>query len=399
MFFIKQMPDEDKGNLYYRSDYKSNDILLFKSDSYKKDNVINYIKPDWEGNQIAIGLASPNEEISEIIVIDVKSREITSKVTMNAAPSMLNGINWLPDNSGIMYQYLPSFKINDKTYLQNTRSTLYRINGDAKVLLSKANNPELNINEEDFPFVHFRNRYDSYIFGTISGVTSYHDTYIAKSAEINSKNLNWKLLFKKEEKISKFLLDGEELIYLTSKNASNFKICKVNISNPDFDNPITIISEKKDKVITNFELTSEGFFYTTIKNGIEVALNKYENNIDKAIKLPMASGRISIISPEKDSENLYISLSGWASPEQYFLYDSSSDSFKNMNLSSSDLHKDFENIAVEEIEVKSHDGSLVPLSLIYNKNLKLKGDNYTLLTGYGSYGISLSPYFSSSLLT
>jgi prolyl oligopeptidase len=49
---------------------------------------------------------------------------------------------------------------------------------------------------------------------------------------------------------------------------------------------------------------------------------------------------------------------------------------------------------VEEVEVKGHDGVMIPLSIIYKKGIKKDGSNACLLDGYGAYGYSASPYFS-----
>jgi len=48
----------------------------------------------------------------------------------------------------------------------------------------------------------------------------------------------------------------------------------------------------------------------------------------------------------------------------------------------------------KEVMVPSHDGVLVPLSIIYKTGIKLDGSNPTLLTGYGSYGLSRSVEFN-----
>ena len=53
-----------------------------------------------------------------------------------------------------------------------------------------------------------------------------------------------------------------------------------------------------------------------------------------------------------------------------------------------------DNIRVKEVEVSSYDGTMVPLSILYNKNTVLNGNNSCILTGYGCYGYSYSPYFS-----
>lgn len=52
-----------------------------------------------------------------------------------------------------------------------------------------------------------------------------------------------------------------------------------------------------------------------------------------------------------------------------------------------------------QVEAPARDGNKVPISLIYKKDLFAKGKNPLLLYGYGSYGISLLPYFSTARLS
>lgn len=52
-----------------------------------------------------------------------------------------------------------------------------------------------------------------------------------------------------------------------------------------------------------------------------------------------------------------------------------------------------------QVEAPARDGVRVPVSIIYRKDLFAKGKNPLLLYGYGSYGISLLPYFSSARLS
>lgn len=50
----------------------------------------------------------------------------------------------------------------------------------------------------------------------------------------------------------------------------------------------------------------------------------------------------------------------------------------------------------ERVWATAADGVQVPVSLVYPKNIALDGSNPTLLYGYGSYGASIDPSFSSS---
>ena len=52
----------------------------------------------------------------------------------------------------------------------------------------------------------------------------------------------------------------------------------------------------------------------------------------------------------------------------------------------------------KQVFYKSKDGTQVPMFLTYKKGLELKGNNPTLLYGYGGFDVSLTPYFSTSRL-
>jgi prolyl oligopeptidase len=47
------------------------------------------------------------------------------------------------------------------------------------------------------------------------------------------------------------------------------------------------------------------------------------------------------------------------------------------------------------VKVEGQDGTLVPLSIIYRRGLRLDGSNPVLLNGYGAYGSSLNPFFDA----
>lgn len=51
------------------------------------------------------------------------------------------------------------------------------------------------------------------------------------------------------------------------------------------------------------------------------------------------------------------------------------------------------NLQNKEVKVKGHYGVLVPLSILYLKNIKLDGSTPCYLTGYGAYGMSSQPGF------
>jgi oligopeptidase B len=108
---------------------------------------------------------------------------------------------------------------------------------------------------------------------------------------------------------------------------------------------------------------------------------------------------ISLTQKDKNTDEVYLSYSSPKTPGRTFLY----------NLKSKDkiLVKEQEipsghnpdNYIVERIECESHDGRMVPITITRHKDTALDGSSNLLLYGYGSYGNSMSPGFSSTRLS
>ncbi|MBI4924963.1 MAG: S9 family peptidase, partial [Bdellovibrio sp.] len=58
-----------------------------------------------------------------------------------------------------------------------------------------------------------------------------------------------------------------------------------------------------------------------------------------------------------------------------------------------------ENYESQRLWASSHDGTKIPLSIVYKKGIKNNGNNPLLIYGYGSYGISTDPSFSADALS
>jgi len=57
------------------------------------------------------------------------------------------------------------------------------------------------------------------------------------------------------------------------------------------------------------------------------------------------------------------------------------------------------NYKAERVFATASDGTKVPMSLVYRRGVKLDGSAPLLLYGYGSYGYSIPPTFSSNRLS
>ncbi len=402
-FYLKRDPNEDVAKLYYRKGFNGEEILLLNPASINSDNppTINYTKPNYNGSKIAVSLTKDDAEIGEMIIIDVVTQKPHKEIITNCWPSALAGITWLSDNNSFIYSHIPVIDKNSEEYLLNTASVLYTIGSDPKkhtVILSKKNNPKVSITSEDFPIATIKNNNDNYLFGRIGGARNFDDYYYAEYVSINTGKINWKLLYKKEDKINRFYVKGNDIIFLTAKDAPNFKICKTSLSNPDFQNPNILVEEDKNAVITDFVLTSEGVFYVKTKNGVEAKLYQVKDGKNNEISIPKPSGKITLYSHGAKHRKLRINIRGWTHRLERYQYDFDKATFVERNLYPIINYPELQDVEVKEIEIPSHDGTMVPLSIIHKKGIKRNANNPVFITGYGAYGISETPFVDTYML-
>ena len=407
-FYRKYTYSTDNTSIYVRHGFEGEEQKIFNPAEFELSNdynyKINYFRPSWDGKFLAVALSHSGRETSEIFVLDIDKKQLLDVRLPGTKPAGYYGINWLPDNSGFTYLHFPNSEIND---FKESETVLYslddRNNSNPRTIFSKKNNSSLPINDTHRPIVNIPFGTSKYAFAYIKDTGNYWDVYYTSIHNLKKNKIHWNSLFTRKDKVYRdyFFVINETIYFKSALAASNYKIAYTTMKARSFQNPITIIPQFKDKIIDNFIYTPSGIVYNTLKNGIEAEIFHFQNRTKKSeeILLPFASGSISIDYHCSDSFELVSVLgSGWTTEGIRFLYNSKTKNLEEKMLSPKSLYPEFDDIIVEEIEVKSHDGVFVPLSLILNKNIKKDGKNPVWLTGYGAYGDNSKAIFSPILL-
>ena len=108
---------------------------------------------------------------------------------------------------------------------------------------------------------------------------------------------------------------------------------------------------------------------------------------------------ISLKQKDRNTDEIYLGYSSPKTPSRVYSYNLSDKSKKLVKEQEIPSGHNSEDFIVERIEYKSHDGRMVPLTITRHKKTKIDGTANVLLYGYGSYGNSMSPSFSSTRLS
>ena len=232
--------------------------------------------------------------------------------------------------------------------------------------------------------------------------TSDHNTSEQYYFNIGEKKPLPKLIMKRDKGILYSVSSWNGKFYNhTNKNAEDFKIdiCD-SLENQNWK---TFIAPKNEVLIggctflNNWIIRSETsnaldtLFVKNISTGVEEELLFS----DEKIYVP----GISLTQKNRDTDNVFLGYSSPKTPSRVYLYNLLNKSKKLVKEQEIPSGHNKDDYIVERVEFKSHDGRLVPLTITRHKKTKIDGSANLLLYGYGSYGSSMSPNFSSTRLS
>ena len=119
------------------------------------------------------------------------------------------------------------------------------------------------------------------------------------------------------------------------------------------------------------------------------------NFVDEKVIVP----GISLKQRDKNTDEVYLSYSSPKTPGKTYLYNLKTKDKKLVKEQEIPSGHNPDDYIVERLECPSHDGRLVPITITRHKKTKIDGSANILLYGYGSYGSSMSPGFSSTRLS
>ncbi|MDH6099017.1 S9 family peptidase [Anabaenopsis sp. FSS-46] len=188
---------------------------------------------------------------------------------------------------------------------------------------------------------------------------------------------------------------------VTNDAATNFKLVKTPVAKPSLENWETIIPHREDVLLLGVSLFANHLVIYERKGGLQTARvqnlsTREENNIifpEPTYEFFEGS------NPEFNTQVLRFNYTSLITPQSVFDY--------NMETNQRELKKQTEVLGgynpsqyeSQWLMATATDGTKVPISIVYKRGTNKDGKNPLLLTGYGAYGSSYPPSFSSTRLT
>jgi prolyl oligopeptidase len=402
--FIKRTDDvKNIQMLFYTDRHGKNEVELFNTSTLNNEgNIysIDYFEPSYDGTYVVLGIAKNGSEISTMYTLDVNNKRILDDSISNC---YLANPAWLPDGSGFFYNHLKDIKgpEDEQTMYERSRVKLHRVNKknweDIEVF-SKTLNKDLNLQDIDFPFLYTFPKTGKLIAFVFRGSSPYVQVYFASLSDVtaDATRAKWKRLGDESDKITSISMIKDRAFVLTFGNNAKGTLEAVQLNGHQEKR---IVLDAKDIILKETFQNDKFIFVKYFKNGAYGLLQVDPVNYSATeLKLPI-QGSITLAPEYKLStpgSSLFVGLEGWTRELGIYKYDGVTFSLTDIKPQTAFGHPEF--LVVKEISVPSHDGTEVPVTLIYPKNIKLDGSNPTILYGYGAYGSSIEPGFDVTQL-
>ncbi|MFV8372234.1 S9 family peptidase [Flavobacterium sp. LB2P74] len=196
---------------------------------------------------------------------------------------------------------------------------------------------------------------------------------------------------------------GDSFYILTNKDkATNFKLMKTPENATAKENWKDIIAHRKDVLLEDIEIFRNYLVVEERSNGLNhIRIMPWSGAGE--YYLPFGSetyNAYTTTNVDFDTDILRYSYQSLATPSSVIDF--------NMKTKEKEIKKEQEvlggkfdknNYIEERVWATATDGTKVPISLVYRKGLKKDGKNPLLLYAYGSYGVTMDTYFSSTRLS
>ena len=319
---------------------------------------------------------------SEYYTIYLRDIE-TNKIISEKIEDTSGGITFSLDDKFIFYSKLDKFHRPRKIYRHKIGDN---ISNDKLIFEEKSDAFTVGINLTS----------DEKYFIITSSDHNTSEQYYFKSTEENPEP---KLIKKRNKGIIYSVNSWDNHFYNhTNEKAEDFKI--------DYCNDLSIqdwksyIPAQEETLIGSLFFLNNWILRSEISNALpKIFVKNIKTNQEEEIKFTdekIIDPGISFYQRDRDTDLIYLSYSSPKTQSRTYLYNLKSKERKLVKEQEIPSGHNPEDYIVERLECNSHDGRKVPITLTRHKKTKVDGTANVLLYGYGSYGNSMSPSFSST---
>lgn len=396
----ESVPYKDNGYFYYRRYKEGKEYPIY---CRKKENLdseeeimlnVNEMAKGYEFYQVSGLAVSPNNQYLAYGVDTLSRRKYdvfikdlkTGKILKDKIQNTTGSATWANDNASLFYQ------LKDET-LRSYKIMKHKLGDD-----STSGSEVYHEKDPTFSTSVYKTKSNKYL------VIANYSTLSREFRFLDADNPDgkFKIFHAREPKLEYSISHyGDKFYIVTNWNAKNFKLMETSVNATSKENWKDLIPHREDVLLEGIEIFKDYLIVNERENGLtKLRVIKWDDNSEYYLDFEEETYTAEIsINRDFDTEILRYEYSSLTTPNSTYDYNLSTK--KKTLLKQQEVVGEFnpKDYHAERLYANADDGTEIPISLVYKKGLEKDGTNPLLLYGYGSYGASMNPYFSSVRLS
>ena len=390
-FFSKNNGLQNQSVLYSSKSLDLEPTVLLDPNKLSKDGTValNSYEVSPDGKYLAYSTSASGSDWVEWKIREISSRKDLSD---HLKWSKFSGVSWAKNSKGFYYGRFPTPKDGEEMMAQNIHKKIY---------FHEIGKPQ----SEDLLVYERSNQPKQGLYAWVTEDGKY--LLIQVSQGTDTKNgLFYKDLSNSTSKVIKLLSDfdasydfvtnlGSKFIIRTDLNAPKQKVISIDVNEPLSVRWETIIPESTE-TLRSVSHIGGLFIANYLKDArTEIRRFKTDGNSLPPVKLP-GLGTASGFEGKSDQNETFYYFTSFTSPGAVYRYDVTRNASTLLKAPKTQFDRD--HYESRQIFATSRDGTKIPMFIVSKKNLKLDGNNPTLLYAYGGFNISLRPSYSPATI-
>ena len=390
-FFSKNNGLQNQSVLYSSKSLDLEPTVLLDPNKLSKDGTValNSYEVSPDGKYLAYSTSASGSDWVEWKVREIPSRKDLSD---HLKWSKFSGVSWAKNSKGFYYGRFPTPKDGEEMMAQNIHKKIYfheigKPQSEDLLVYERPNQPKQGL----YAWVTEDGKY--LLIQVSQGTDTKNGLFYKDLSNSTSKVIE---LLSSFDASYDFITNlGSKFIIRTDLNAPKQKVISIDVNEPLSVRWETIIPESTE-TLRSVSHIGGLFIANYLKDArTEIRRFKTDGNSLPPVKLP-GLGTATGFEGKSDQNETFYYFTSFTSPGAVYRYDVTRNASTLLKAPKTQFDRD--HYESRQIFATSRDGTKIPMFIVSKKNLKLDGNNPTLLYAYGGFNISLRPSYSPATI-
>ncbi len=382
-FYSRRRPGQDKSRHYVSDVGGGHERVLVDPAEFSDDGsaMVRAVSPSPDGSYVSFLVSENASDEATLHLRDVATGAAVDRPIGGARYAMPS---WLPDESAFYYTKIsedPSIPAPDKP---KTATVMRHVIGSSPTFDDRVHGPA----GDTSTFMNAEVSHDGRWL-TLTLMRDFEATDVS-IASLQSDALAFHPLTKTTSEQTYVELVGDRVIAHTNLDAPRFRVLERSAT--DVDQPWRELVPEGTGTLEGVHVTADALVLQVLDKAYsELEVRDLDGRNPRVLPL-RGVGSVHAVVSSQGRDDVFILFSSFAQPPQWLHAVPRTGEVRPFWTQRTPI--DIDRIVTEQVWVESRDGTPVSMFVVHRDDAPRDGERPTLLTGYGGFGVSLTPTFS-----